>query len=179
MHANVCAGFDLKSQLRYITPRGQEAPLWAPVLSPEAMGPLDCASRPHPGWLPLRECCSSSGAGWGCPELALSLSTSLQQNPGFLLVPKEPLRVSWSFLWSPKDHSRPKGASPSDHSVPLLCPPLLIFWLFPPRPCWVSPWAPLGPVSFFLSPCILAAPAGTLFQFSCLVCCPPWKNPDM
>lgn len=77
--------------------------------------------------------------GEGCPELALSLSTSLQQNPGFLLVPKEPLRVSWSFPWSSKDHSQPKGASSSAHSVPLLCPPLLIFWLFPPRPCWLSP----------------------------------------
>ena len=174
MHANVCAGFDLKSQLRYITPRGREAPPWAPVLSPEAMGPLDYASRPPLGWLPLRERCSSSGAR-GAPR-------RLSDSP--LLSSKT--QVS---SWPPRSHSEsPDHSSGAPRTTPgrracLLQPsvpplPTPADLLAPSsRPRWVSPWVPLGPDIFFLSPCILAAPARVLFQFSCLVGCPPWENP--
>lgn len=156
MHANACANFDLPAQI-YNT-EGQEAPLWAsPVLSPEAMGPLDCASRPPPGWLPLRGCSSSGARGalsWLLASPLLSSKTQVSS-------------------WSPRSRSESPGHSPgAPRTTPsrrgrllqltqclTLPTPADLLALSSP-PLLACPPECLGPVSFFLSPCILAAPAG-------------------
>lgn len=128
----------------------------------------------------------------GCPcgsaalPLGLGVPRDGSQTPQFSPAkprfPPGPQGATQSLLIIPLEPQGPLLAEGHVSFSPLSVPPLPTpadLLALSSRPCWVSPWVPLGPDIFFLSPCILAAPAWVLFQFSCLLGCPPWKNPDV